>query len=98
MKAKQLVRQRVGVHARGFAEPVIWQLATPLTGSSRSFNYRLAKVVAGICVLRYDNEACKGDHRHWGPTETAYKFSDPRQLRADFFENIRRYNHEHPED
>jgi hypothetical protein len=28
--------------------------------------YRLALVVGGKCVLRYDNEAGKGDHRHVG--------------------------------
>ena len=26
--------------------------------------YRLALVVDGLCVLRYDNETGKGDHRH----------------------------------
>lgn len=98
MRAKQLVKQRVEVHAQAFAELVIWQLATPLAGSSHAFKYRLAYVVSGICVLRYDNEAGKGNHRHFGPTETAYEFSTPRQLMADFFDDIRRYNHEHPED
>ena len=98
MKAKQLVKQRIEIHAQAFAELVIWQLATPLAGSSHTFKYRLAYVVGGICVLRYDNEAGKGNHRHWGPTEIAYEFSNPRQLMADFFEDIRRYNHEHPED
>jgi len=98
MKAKQLVKQRVEVHAQAFAELVIWQLPESLAGSTHTFKYRLAYVVAGTCVLRYDNEAGKGDHRHWGPAETAYPFSTPRQLMADFFDDIRRYNHEHPED
>ena len=31
-------------------------------------------------------------------SSTVYEFSNPRQLMADFFEDIRRYNHEHPED
>lgn len=98
MKAKQLVRQRVEVHAQAFAELVIWQLSKPLAGSTHAFKYRLAYVVSGICVLRYDNEAGKGDHRHGGSAEAPYKFNNSRQLMADFFDDIRRYNHEHPED
>jgi Family of unknown function (DUF6516) len=30
------------------------------------FKYRLALVADGICVLRYDNETGKNDHRHRG--------------------------------
>ena len=98
MKAKLLVKHRVEVSAHAFAELVIWQLAAPLAGSSHAFKYRLAFVVSHRCVLRYDNEAGKGDHRHWGPTETSYPFSTPRQLMADFFDDIQRYKHEHPDD
>ena len=98
MKATQLVRQRVEVRENAFAELVIWQLQTPLAGSSHSFKYRLAFVVDGRCVLRYDNEAGKGDHRHVGRAESGYGFSTPRQLMADFFDDIRRFDHEHPHD
>ena len=98
MKATQLVRQRVEVRANAFAELVIWQLQAPLAGSSHAFKYRLAYVVDGRCVLRYDNEAGKGDHRHNGSTESVYGFSTPRQLMADFFDDIRRFDHEHPHD
>jgi hypothetical protein len=95
MNAKQLVRQRVEIHADAFAELVIWQLPAPLAGSTHTFKYRLAYVVGGICVLRYDNEAGKGDHRHSGEMESAYEFSTPRQLMADFFNDIQRTRHEH---
>lgn len=98
MKATLLVRQRVEVHASAFAELVIWQLPAPLAGSAHSFKYRLAYVVGGICVLRYDNEAGKGDHRHWDEQEGRYRFKAPDQLMADFFEDIQRYNDEHPHD
>ena len=98
MKAKLLVRQRVEVHSSAFAELVIWQLPEPLAGSAHSFKYRLAYVVGGICVLRYDNEAGKGDHRHWDEQESRYRFKAPDLLMADFFEDIQRYNHEHPHD
>ena len=98
MKAKLLVRQRVQIGDTAFAELVIWQLPTPLAGSNHRFKYRLAFVVKGECVLRYDNEAGKGDHRHVAGKESLYRFADPRQLSADFFSDIERYQHEHPDD
>lgn len=98
MKAKQLVRQRVELSDSRFAELVIWQLPKPLAGSSHSYKYRLAYVVEGECVMRYDNEAGKGDHRHIGAVEMGYRFKSPRQLMADFFNDIQRYKHEHSDD
>lgn len=67
----------------------------PVPGSLHSFKYRLAFVVDGECVLRYDNEAGKGDHRHVGGCEESYTFSSPRQLMADFFDEIMRWMNEH---
>ena len=98
MKAKLLVRQRTIVSESAFAEMVIWDLPEPLEGSQHSFKYRLAFVVNGECVLRYDNEAGKGDHRHLKGRERAYAFVSPRQLASDFFADIERYRHEHPDD
>lgn len=62
MKAQELVKQRVVISADVFADIVIWQVPAPVSGSSHRFKYRLAFVVHGQCVLRYDNEAGKGDH------------------------------------
>ncbi len=56
--------------------------------------YRLAFVVKGICVLRYDNEAGKGDHKHIGGKECPYTFTDPDQLWADFLEDVTRWHHD----
>ena len=94
MKAKLLVRQRVEVDAAAFAEIVIWQLPQPLAGSSPHFKYRLAYVESGVCVMRYDNEAGKGDHRHLQGIESSYGFTSPRMLAADFFDDIKRYQHD----
>jgi hypothetical protein len=65
MKAELLMRERRVLEV-GFVEVVVWQLPEPLSGSTHSLKYRLAYVVANECVLRYDNEAGKGDHRHVG--------------------------------
>ncbi len=98
MKAQQLVRRRVTIAENAFAELVIWQVSGPVPGSGHGFKYRLALVVDGLCVLRYDNEAGKGDHRHLGNTESPYSFSNPRQLVADFLEDVTHWRLEHSDD
>jgi hypothetical protein len=94
MKAVALVRTRIIYSEVAFAELVLWQLPAPLPGSSHSFKYRLAYVVNGQCVLRYDNEAGKGDHRHFGDRERAYAFTGPEELIAAFQADIARWNRE----
>ena len=49
---------------------------------------RLALVADSVCVLRYDNEAGKGDHRHIGRVEKLYKFVDPETLLVDFWNDV----------
>ena len=95
MKATALIRRRIVIAQDAFAELVVWQLTEPLTPSAHLFKYRLAYVVQGVCVVRYDNERGKGDHRHVGQQEYAYVFSNPMQLMQDFNADIERWNHEH---
>jgi hypothetical protein len=90
----ELVRSRVVYSEAAFAELVLWRLPRPLPGSAHPFKYRLAYVVQGRCVLRYDNEAGKGDHRHWRGREAAYAFTTPERLLADFQRDIARWNDE----
>lgn len=94
MKAVELLSTRIIYSERSFAELVLWRLPEPVQGSLHQFKYRLAYVVSGQCVLRYDNEAGKGDHRHFGGKETRYAFRTPEQLLADFQRDIERWNHE----
>jgi hypothetical protein len=94
MKATELFRQRIVYAENKFADLVLWRLPRPLAASRHSFKYRLAYVVNEECVLRYDNEAGKGDHRHWGDEESRYSFSTPEKLLADFQRDIARWNHE----
>ena len=48
----------------------------------------LAYVVKGDCVLRYDNEAGKGDHIHWANEDRFYTFTTPEQLLTDFWSDV----------
>lgn len=95
MRAVALIRRRVVLAEDAFAEVAVWRVPEPAPPSAHCFKYRLAYVVAGECVLRYDNERGKGDHRHVGTVAAAYVFSTPDRLMADFNADIARWNHEH---
>lgn len=94
MQAGLLVRTRIVYSDTAFAELVLWRVPKPVAGSIHLFKYRLAYVVDEVCVLRYDNEPGKGDHRHFGGKESAYRFTTPERLLADFQRDIARWNNE----
>jgi hypothetical protein len=94
MKATLLLKERLPFGEEAFAELVIWRLAQPAPGSMHSYKYRLAFVVGDECVLRYDNEAGKGDHRHTKSKELKYAFESPEKLVEDFLRDVRRIEYE----
>jgi hypothetical protein len=94
MRVVLVIRRRVILAEDAFVEIVVWRLPRAVPPSKHAFKYRLAYVVVGECVLRYDNELGKGDHRHFGDAERSYRFSTPERLMADFRADIRRWNHE----
>jgi hypothetical protein len=98
MKAREFFNRRVPVAEQAFAELVLWELPEPLPGSKHPYKYRLAFVVEGDCVLRYDNEAGKGDHKHAFGKEAKYRFVSVDKLVADFFEEVRRWRDENSND
>lgn len=85
MSAELLLNERHIVADNAFVEVVVWRLLSPLKGSRHCFKYRLALVVDSLCVLRYDNEHGKGDHKHMGGAVRPYVFSTPQVLLADFW-------------
>lgn len=91
MKARLRFSRRVVVAPDAFAELVVWDVPRPVRGSSHALKYRLALVVAGECVLRYDNEAGRGDHRHVGERVEPYAFTTPERLVSDFLGDARRW-------
>jgi hypothetical protein len=94
VKAIDLLQERIIFSETAFAELVLWRVPKPVPGSVHQFKYRLAYVVAGECVVRYDNETGKGDHRHFSAKENAYAFSTPEKLITDFQNDIARWNRE----
>ncbi|TAN09758.1 MAG: hypothetical protein EPN37_18930 [Chitinophagaceae bacterium] len=72
-----LLRERQNLTETAFIEVVIWHVPKSVSGSGHNYKYSLVLVVEGVCVVRYDNELGKGDHRHVADHEVAYRFIDP---------------------
>lgn len=94
MGARLIVRDRIEFADDAVAHVTVWAFPHPVPGSQHSYKYRLAYVVHAACVLRYDNESGKGDHRHAGPDEAPYPFTGIRRLLDDFRNDIERWNRE----
>ncbi len=93
MAVELLLNERYVLSEKAFAEMVVWKLSSSLSGSRHNFKYRLALVVNCECVLRYDNESGKGDHKHIGKEEIPYTFSTPQTLIADFWNDVTKWRH-----
>ena len=72
-------------------ELVVWEAIPAIPGCEHPFNYRFfcGREKTGKCLVRYDNERGKGDHRHWRGGEAPYPFSKPEALFADFEQDVR---------
>ena len=92
MKAELLIDERHILDEQTFVEIVVWRVPQPVRGSNHRFKYRLALVSDGVCVLRYDNEAGKGDHRHEPENERPYEFADPEKLLEDFWTDVEKWS------
>lgn len=88
MPAELLLEERYVVAENAFAGLLIWRIPSPLPGSAHDLKYRLAFVVDGQCVLRYDNESGKGDHKHLDDEEHPYRLTTPAQLIEDFWSDV----------
>jgi len=82
--------ERFVLSRRAFVEIVIWKLPKPLSRSTHAFKYRMTYVANGRCVLRFDNEAGKGDHKHLDEIEVPYRFTNLVQLQDDFWATVKR--------
>jgi hypothetical protein len=91
MKVRLLLRERRVVSEGRFADMIIWQLPGRVPGSAHGFKYRLAFVVDEVCVLSFDNETGKGDHKHVGVEQVSYIFISLAQLVADFWNEIEKW-------
>lgn len=67
----------------------IWRVPATVPPATHEFKYSLFYGRPGEVVVLFDNERGKGDHRHIGGVETAYRFESPEQLIEDFKAAVR---------
>ncbi|HEX7329756.1 MAG TPA: DUF6516 family protein [Casimicrobiaceae bacterium] len=70
----------------------------PISDRPHGPKYRLYCGRSGKCLVRYDNERGKGDHRHIEGREEPYRFVSVARLRHDFEADIQRYGGEDEEE
>lgn len=88
MKVQVLVDDRITQGENAFVELRVVLVPVAVRGSAHTFKYSLSLVVDGVCVLRFDNEAGKGDHYHLGEKELSYSFSTMPALLGDFWKMV----------
>ncbi len=88
MKAKEIFRVKEA-YGTGIVEIVIWQVPKPVPPSEHPYKYRLVYIIEGKRIVSYDKERGKGDHKHFGDREQAYRFVNPQQLMADFMADVK---------
>ena len=89
MRARQLFRYKDS-QDDVTVEMVIWQLPVQSITRPHGLKYRLYCGRNGRCLVRYDNESGKGDHRHYGRFEERYHFESLDRLLDDFRDDCAR--------
>lgn len=90
MKAIRILKDKKVLPDGTIVERVVWQLPEPDVERRHGYKYRLYCGRAGNCLVRYDNERGKGDHRHYGEREENYRFVSLERLLDDFEADVQR--------
>jgi hypothetical protein len=90
MTRARLMRHRKRRYDDGMiVEMVLWEVPEPVRGSKHGLKYSLFYGSEKARLIDYDNEAGKGDHRHYGAFEEPYRFTTPKRLLEDFLADVR---------
>lgn len=87
-KARLLHHEKRRYDDGALLEMRLWQVPSPVPGSSHVLKYSLYYGRDGVRIVGYDNERGKGDHRHVSGREDAYRFSSIRRLMEDFLADV----------
>jgi hypothetical protein len=91
MQARVIYREKYIYSDGAIRDMILWQLPKRTGERLHGLKYRLYYGLAdGTCIVRYDNETGKGDHRHTQEGEEQYQFTDVETLLADFLADIER--------
>jgi len=89
MKAKLLFKEKSILEDGYILELVLWELPQKTIDRPHGYKYRLYFGDGkGRCLVRYDNESGKGDHKHIGKKEFTYEFVDRDKLINDFYKDV----------
>ena len=97
-KARLLLHEKVVLKDGAIVELIIWFLPRATTDRPHRLKYRLYYGRGGKCLVRYDNESGKGDHRHIMGREEPYKFVSVSRLRKDFESDVKTYGGKHDQE
>lgn len=85
MAAELILDDRYPQGNDAFVAIRVFRVPGKVPGSTHDLKYSLVYVCGGVCVLRFDNEAGKGDHFHRAGQEMPYRFTSLEQLMVDFW-------------
>jgi hypothetical protein len=90
MKAALVIDRKVVFPDGAILQMMIWHLPEAGTECPHGLKYRFyyGGLPDGTCVVRYDNERSKGDHRHYDDREEPYQFVDIETLSTDFLSDV----------
>lgn len=90
-KAAILLLDRKAVLTNGAIVQIkVWRLAEADEKRPHGLKYSLFYGRPGERIIGYDNEAGKGDHRHYRGREEPYAFTSLEALVADFERDVKR--------
>ncbi len=88
MKAELIYRNKI-IKEGSITEMVIWKLPQKTIDRPHGIKYRLYHGdKTGKCIVRYDNESGKGDHKHLAKKEMPYQFISVEKLMQDFILDV----------
>src|SRR5579871_349834 len=91
MKAKLIYRHKNEDEQGNITEIVIWLLPQETPDRPHGIKYRCYfGNASGRCLIRYDNETGKGDHKHLQDKEEPYQFESVEKLMRDFIADIKK--------
>ena len=89
MKAKLIFKEKNQFEDGSILELVLWELPTKTKDRPHGYKYRMYFGDSeGNCLVRYDNESGKGDHKHIENKEFPYQFVDKDTLIKDFYRDV----------
>ncbi|OGT44111.1 MAG: hypothetical protein A3F42_00875 [Gammaproteobacteria bacterium RIFCSPHIGHO2_12_FULL_37_34] len=92
MKARLLYKEKLQFEDGSILELVLWELPNKTKDRPHGYKYRLYYCDnERHCIVRYDNETGKGDHKHIGDKEIEYLFVDKDTLLEDFYRDVMQY-------